>query len=129
MELTLSGKFRRKGCEHAIGTIEIDMEIPDFEEFEGPDNFRLVFNELEQAILVNRNELGRLVAEEYLKKMTRNRVDARMEGQEGVMVKENPSPYKIEAELGGCGSPAGTVLDPLTPLPGRYGTEGSGWRC
>jgi hypothetical protein len=30
------------------------MEIPDFEEFEGPDNFRLVFNELERVRLFSR---------------------------------------------------------------------------
>jgi hypothetical protein len=41
-----------------------------------------------RAAPIGRNELGRLVADEYVKEMTRNRVDVRIEGQEGVIVKD-----------------------------------------
>jgi hypothetical protein len=100
MKMTLTAQFHGNYAEYVIGPIQIDMAVPDFEEFKGPDNFRLAFHDLEQAVLSGRNELGRLAVQEYLKEMTRNRVDVRIEGQEGVMVKESPLPYKIEAELG-----------------------------
>ena len=47
-----------------IKPIVIDTEIPEFEEFKSPDNFKEVFNKYEKAVLKARNMAAELATEE-----------------------------------------------------------------
>jgi hypothetical protein len=65
--------------EDADGTTEIrpivvDTEIPEFEEFTGPDNFREVFDRCEKAVLKIRNQAAELAIEEYLTEMSKKKL-------------------------------------------------------
>lgn len=64
--------------ENADGTKEIkpvvvDTDIPEFEEFKGPDNFREVFHKCEQAVLKIRNKAAELAIEEYLMELSKKK--------------------------------------------------------
>jgi hypothetical protein len=98
--MVLSVNFYGRDDEDIVDPVRVDTIVPDYDVFDGPDNFRVVFNEFEQAALIGRNELGRSLAQVYLEGMSKDRLEAMTQGQQGVTVKENPSPYKIEAELG-----------------------------
>ncbi|MDA8333787.1 MAG: hypothetical protein M0Z41_02170, partial [Peptococcaceae bacterium] len=100
MRMVLSVHFYGRDDEDIVDPVRVDTIVPDYDVFDGPDNFRVVFNEFEQAALIGRNELGRSLAQVYLEGMSRDRLEAMTQGQQGVTVKENPLPYKIEAELG-----------------------------
>ena len=100
MRVALIAQCYGRDDEDIIDQVRIDTIVPDYDVFDGPDNFRVVFNEFEQAALIGRNELGRSLAQVYLEAMSKDRLEAMTQGQQGVTVKENPSPYKIEAELG-----------------------------
>ena len=63
MEMALIALFRKDG-EYVIDPVQVDTIVPDYEAFEGPDNFRGLFHELEQATLISRNELGRIGVQE-----------------------------------------------------------------
>jgi hypothetical protein len=54
-----------------IKPIVIDTEIPDFDEFISPDNFREVFHKYETAVLEARNMAAELATEEYLTKLSK----------------------------------------------------------
>jgi len=100
MRVVLSAHFYGKDDEDVINSVKVDTIVPDFEAYDTPDNFRRVFHKFEQAALISRNELGRLLAQVYLEGMLRDRLEARTQEQQGVTFRENSSPYKIEAELG-----------------------------
>ena len=98
MRVVLSAQFYDKGDENILNSVKVDTMVPDFEAYDGPDNFKSVFHEFEQTALISRNELGRLLAQVYLEGMLKDRLEARTQEQQGVTLRENSSPYKIEAE-------------------------------
>lgn len=57
-----------------IKPIVIDTEIPEFEEFKSPDNFREVFDKYEKAVLKARNMAAELVTEEYLTELSKKKL-------------------------------------------------------
>lgn len=57
-----------------IKPIVIDTEIPEFEEFKSPDNFREVFNKYEKAVLKARNMAAELATEEYLTELSKKKL-------------------------------------------------------
>ncbi|MCL4439543.1 MAG: hypothetical protein M1609_02800 [Firmicutes bacterium] len=69
MEITV----RIKNADGTEGTkpIVIDTEIPEFDEFTGPDNFKEVFDKYEKAVLKIRNEAAELATGEYLTAMSK----------------------------------------------------------
>ena len=56
-----------------IKPIVIDTEIPEFDEFKGPDNFREVFDKYEKAVLKARNSAAELATEEYLSELSKKK--------------------------------------------------------
>ncbi|MGI9863099.1 hypothetical protein SDD30_17130 [Moorella naiadis] len=69
MEITV----RIKNADGTEGTkpIVVDTEIPEFDEFTGPDNFKEVFDKYEKAVLKIRNEAAELATDEYLTAMSK----------------------------------------------------------
>ena len=56
-----------------IKPVIIDTDIPDFEDFKGPDNFREVFDKYERAVLKARNIAAELATEEYLTELSKKK--------------------------------------------------------
>lgn len=63
-----------------IKPIVIDTEIPEFDEFKSPDNFREVFNKYETAVLKARNMAAELATEEYLSEMSKKKSPQKLKG-------------------------------------------------
>lgn len=57
-----------------IKPIVIDTEIPDFDEFISPDNFREVFHKYETAVLKARNMVAELATKEYLTELSKKKL-------------------------------------------------------
>ena len=57
-----------------IKPIVIDTEIPEFDEFKGPDNFREIFHKYETSILKARNMGAELATEEYLTELSKKKL-------------------------------------------------------
>jgi hypothetical protein len=57
-----------------IRPIVVDTEIPEFEEFKGPDNFREVFDRCEKAVLKIRSQALELAIGQYLTEMSKKKL-------------------------------------------------------
>lgn len=55
----------------AVEATTIDVDVPDFEEFTGPDKFGVVFNQYEQKVLKARNESIKAATEKYLSELAK----------------------------------------------------------
>ena len=78
-------------------TMEVD--VPDFEAFTGPETFGEVFDQYEQTALEARNGAMKAVTEKYLGGMAKkNTVIERGHKEEKVI--EKPNDYGIDAEIG-----------------------------
>ena len=60
------------GSEGAESTV-IEVNVPDFEAFTGPDQFGVVFDEYERAVLKARNEAIASATEKYLSEMAKKK--------------------------------------------------------
>ena len=69
MEITI--RIKNTDGTEEIRPIVVDTEIPEFEEFTGPDNFREVFDRCEKAALKIRNKAAELAIKEYLSEMSK----------------------------------------------------------
>jgi hypothetical protein len=73
LQITIDIK-KDDGSEGAESTI-IEVNVPDFEAFTGPDKFGEVFDEYERTVLKARNEAIATATEKYLSEMAKkNRV-------------------------------------------------------
>lgn len=71
MKMEIAVKIRNDDGTESIKPITINTDIPEFEEFKGPDNFRKVFHKCEQAVLKIRNKSIELAIEEYLMELSK----------------------------------------------------------
>jgi hypothetical protein len=56
-----------------IKPITIDTNVPDFDDFKGPENFREIFDKYEKAVLKARNIAAELATEEYLAELSKKK--------------------------------------------------------
>ena len=71
MKMEIIVKFKNEDGTEALKTTTIDAEVPEFDEFKGPDNFREVFDKCERAVLKARNTVAELAMEEYLTELSK----------------------------------------------------------
>jgi hypothetical protein len=71
MKMEITVKINNDDGTETIKPITIDTDIPEFDEFEGPDNFREVFNKYEKAVLKARNVAAEVATEEYLTELSK----------------------------------------------------------
>ncbi len=57
----------------AVEKTTIDVDVPDFEEFTGPDRFGVVFDQYEQKVLEARNEAIKVATEKYLSELAKKK--------------------------------------------------------
>ncbi len=55
----------------AAESTTIEVDVPDFEAFTGPDKFGVVFDEYERKVLKSRNEAIVTATEKYLSEMAK----------------------------------------------------------
>jgi hypothetical protein len=55
----------------ALSSTTMEVDVPDFEEFTGPDEFGGVFNKYEQNVIKARNEVVAASAEKYLEELVK----------------------------------------------------------
>jgi hypothetical protein len=71
MKMEISIKIKNVNGTETIKPITIDTDIPEFDDFEGPDNFREVFDKYEKAVLKARNAAAEIATEEYLTELSK----------------------------------------------------------
>jgi hypothetical protein len=71
MKMEITVKIKNDDGTETIKPITIDADIPEFDEFEGPDNFREVFDKYERAVLKARNAAAEIATEEYLTELSK----------------------------------------------------------
>jgi hypothetical protein len=73
MNMEITVKIMNDDGTETIKPITIDTDIPEFEEFKGPDNFRKVFDKCEKSVLKIRNKAAELAIEEYLTELSKKK--------------------------------------------------------
>lgn len=79
MKMKITVEIENADGKKEIKPIVIDTEIPEFEEFKGPDNFREVFHKYE--ILKARNTAAELATEEYLTELSKKKSIQKPKGE------------------------------------------------
>ena len=69
MEITVT--IKDKDERNIIETVEIASEIPEFEDFNGADDFRNTFDTYERAVLKARNQAAQMATESYLSELSK----------------------------------------------------------
>lgn len=57
----------------SVEATTIDVDVPDFEEFTGPERFGAVFDQYERKVLKARNEAIEAATEKYLNEMAKKK--------------------------------------------------------
>jgi hypothetical protein len=71
MKMRLRVTLHNEDDAEATEATIMEIEVPDFEAFTGPDTFGEVFNQYEQKALEARNEVMKAVTEKYLGEMAK----------------------------------------------------------
>lgn len=79
MQITVNIK-NEDNSEVAEPTI-IEVDVPDFEAFTGPDKFGEVFDEYERKVLKARNEAIKVATEKYLSELAQKKPSQRRESK------------------------------------------------
>ncbi len=73
MKMKITVEIENDDGTKTIKPIIVDTEIPEYEEFKGPDNFREVFDKYEKAVLKARNSAAEIATEEYLTELSKKK--------------------------------------------------------
>lgn len=71
MKMEIIVKIKNDDGSETIKPVVVDTEVPNYEEFKGPDNFRETFDILEKAALKVRNEAVETAIEKYLAELSK----------------------------------------------------------
>ena len=61
----------------------IEVEVPDFEAFTGPDTFGEVFDQYERKVLKARNEAIEAATEKYLSELAKKKPSLKQRSEQG----------------------------------------------
>jgi hypothetical protein len=73
MKMEINIKFKDTEGNEIVKPITVDADVPDFDEFTGPDRFREEFDVYEKAVLKARNKAAEIAAEEYLSELSKKK--------------------------------------------------------
>ena len=73
MKMEIIIKIKNDVGSETIKPIIVDTEIPEYEEFKGPDNFRETFDKYERAVLKARNAAAEIATQEYLTELSKKK--------------------------------------------------------
>jgi len=69
MKVEITVNIKKADGTIAAEATTMEVDVPDFEYFTGPDKFGSVFNEYEQNILKTRNEVVAAATQKYLNEL------------------------------------------------------------
>jgi hypothetical protein len=81
MKMEITVRIKNADGKSEIAPVVEETEIPEFEEFTGPDNFREVFDRCERAVLKIRNQAAELAIEGYLTELSKKKLMRRPENK------------------------------------------------
>jgi hypothetical protein len=73
MKMEITVKIKNINGADTIKSVILDTDIPEFDDFRGPDNFREVFDKYEKAVLKARNIAAERATEEYLIELSKKK--------------------------------------------------------
>ena len=73
MKIEITIKIKSDDGTETIKPVTIDTDIPEFDEYKCPDNFREVFDKCEKSVLKIRNKSVELAIEEYLTELSKKK--------------------------------------------------------
>src|SRR5947207_7673627 len=79
-------------------TTTIEVDVPNYEAFTGPEQFGEIFDQYERKVLEARNAVVKAATENYLSEMAKKK-QSEAEEQAGKVIKK-PKHYAIDAEIG-----------------------------
>ena len=83
MKVEITVNIKNTDGTSAAEATTIEVDVPDFEEFTGPDKFGAVFDQYERKVLKARNEAIEAATEKYLSEMAKkNAISGRCRGRE-----------------------------------------------
>jgi len=77
MKLAITVNLKKADGSAATETTTIEVEVPDFEDFTGPERFGEVFDQYERTVLKARNEAIGAATEKYLSELVKKKATAR----------------------------------------------------
>lgn len=66
MKVKITVEMENTDGTSAVERTTIDVDVPDFEEFTGPDKFGIVFDQYERKVIKARNDAIKVATEKYL---------------------------------------------------------------
>ena len=73
MKMKINVEFTDIKGNEVVRSVAIDADVPDFDEFTGPEQFREVFDKYEKAVLKARNKAAEIATEEYLAELSKKK--------------------------------------------------------
>ncbi len=67
----------------AVESTAIEVNVPEFEAFSGPENFGEVFAHYERTVLKARNEVVAAATEKYLSDLAKKKPSLKQSGEKG----------------------------------------------
>ncbi len=67
----------------AVESTVIEVNVPEFEAFTGPENFGEVFDHYERTVLKARNEAVATATENYLSELVKKKPSLKQSGEQG----------------------------------------------
>jgi hypothetical protein len=71
MKVEITVNIKKADGTLATEVTTMEVEVPDFEDFTGPDKFGSVFDEYEQNVLKTRNEVVAAATQKYLSELAK----------------------------------------------------------
>ena len=71
MKVEITVNIKKEEGTLAAEQTTMEVDVPDFEDFTGPDTFGKVFDEYERSVLKTRNEVVAKASEKYLNELAK----------------------------------------------------------
>ena len=80
MKMQIIVNITHEDHSHAVESTAIEVNVPEFEAFTGPENFAEVFDHYERTVLKARNEVVAAATENYLSELAKKKPRLKQSG-------------------------------------------------
>jgi hypothetical protein len=81
MKMQITVNIKNEDNSEVAEPTTIEVEVPEFEAFTGPDTFGEVFDQYERKVLKARNEAVEAATEKYLSELAQKKPDLRCKSE------------------------------------------------
>jgi hypothetical protein len=82
MKVEITVNIKNTDGTSAAEATTIEVDVPDFEAFTGPEKFGAVFDQYERKVLKARNEAVEAATEKYLSELAKKKHKRKLHGEE-----------------------------------------------